>query len=92
MDDREWMYRPMRSGRLNPEYIASVRRFINFAYSIDKNISEGKIRCPCVRCKNKKFQEEDDVCKHLLTRGFLPYYENWTIHGENLLIIQKELL
>ncbi|KAF9678759.1 hypothetical protein SADUNF_Sadunf07G0069000 [Salix dunnii] len=24
MDDREWMYRRMRSGRLNPEYIAGV--------------------------------------------------------------------
>jgi hypothetical protein len=49
---------------------------------MDNNISEGKIRCPCVRCKNQNFQNEDDVCKHLLTRGFLPYYENWIVHGE----------
>jgi len=40
----------------------------------------GKIRCPCVRCKNQKFLKEDDVCKHLLTKGFLPYYENWIVH------------
>jgi hypothetical protein len=68
-------------GRLRPEYITGVRRFINFAFSIDKNISGGKIRCPCVRCKNQKFLKEDDVCKHLLTKGFLPCYENWTVHG-----------
>jgi hypothetical protein len=42
-------------GRLHPEYITGVRRFINFAFSIDKNISGGKIRCPYVRCKNQKF-------------------------------------
>lgn len=82
MDDRSWMYRRLMGGRLNPEYIVGVRRFINFSYSIDKNVSMGKIRCPCVRCKNQKFLKEDDVCKHLLTRGFLPSYENWTVHGE----------
>ena len=82
MDDREWMYRRMRSGRMNPEYITGVRRFINFAYSIERNVSLGKIRCPCVKCKNQKFQKEDDVCNHLLRRGFLPYYKNWTVHGE----------
>ncbi|XP_011012767.1 PREDICTED: uncharacterized protein LOC105116949 [Populus euphratica] len=67
MDDRSWMYRRLMDGRLRLEYITSVRRFINFAFSIDKNISGGKIRC---------------VCKHLLTKGFIPCYENWTVHGE----------
>ena len=76
------MYRRMRSGRMNPEYITGVRRFINFAYSIERNVSLGKIRCPCVKCKNQKFQKEDDVCNHLLRKGFLPYYKNWTVHGE----------
>ncbi|KAJ6855115.1 hypothetical protein NC651_039937 [Populus alba x Populus x berolinensis] len=42
----------------------------------------GGIRCPCVRCKNQKFLKEDHVCKHLLTKGFLPCYENWTVHRE----------
>jgi hypothetical protein len=28
------------------------------------------------------FLKEDDVCKHLLTKGFLPCYENWTVHGK----------
>ena len=70
MDNRLWMYRHLMDCRLRPEYITGVRRFINFAFSIDKNISGGKIRCPCMRCKNQKFLKEDDVCKHLLTKGF----------------------
>jgi hypothetical protein len=39
-------------------------------------VSGGKIRCPCVRCKNQKFLKEDDVCNHLLIKDFLPCYEN----------------
>jgi hypothetical protein len=46
------MYRHFMDDRLRREYIKGVRRFINFAFSIDKNISDGKIRCPCARCKN----------------------------------------
>jgi hypothetical protein len=76
------MYRRRRDGHICPEFIAGVRRFINFAFSIDENVSGGKIRCPCVRCKNQKFLMEEDVYKHLFSRGFLPDYENWTVHGE----------
>jgi len=65
-----------------PEFIVGVRKFINFAFSIDENVSEGKIRCPCFRCKNQKFLMEEDVHKHLFSRGILPDYENWTVHGE----------
>ena len=43
MDDRSWMYHHLMHGYLCPEYIASVRRFINFAFLIDKNISGGKL-------------------------------------------------
>ncbi|KAF9680749.1 hypothetical protein SADUNF_Sadunf06G0153900 [Salix dunnii] len=58
----------LMDGRLNSEYIVGVRRFINFLFSINKNISGEKIRCPCVRSKNQKFLKEDDVCKQLLIR------------------------
>jgi hypothetical protein len=76
------MYRRRRDGHICPEFIAGVRRFINFEFSIDENVSEGKIRYPCVRCKNQKFLMEEDVYKHLFSRGFLSYYENWIVHGE----------
>jgi len=61
MDDQLWMYRRFMDGRLRLEYITGIRRFINFAFSIDKNISGGKIKCPYVRCKNQKFLKEDNV-------------------------------
>jgi len=55
MDDRSCMYRRRRDGHICPKFIAGVRRFINFAISIDENVSGGKIRCSCARCKNQKF-------------------------------------
>jgi hypothetical protein len=39
MDDQSWMYFHLMDGRFHPKYIAGVRRFINFAFSIDKNVS-----------------------------------------------------
>ena len=70
------MYRHLMDGRLHLEYITGVRRFINFAFLIDKNVIGGRIRCHSVRCKNQNFLKEYDVYKHLLTKGFLPCYEN----------------
>ena len=86
MDDRSWMYRRRRDGHICPEFIAGVRRFINFVFSIDENVFGGKIRCSYVKCKNQKFLMEEDVYKHLLSREFLPNYENWTVHGESYVL------
>jgi hypothetical protein len=36
-----------------------------------KNISEGKIRCLCMKCENKKFHHRDVVMIHLLKKGLL---------------------
>jgi len=74
------MYRRRRDGHICPEFIAGIQRFINFTFSIDENVSRGKIRCPCVRCKNQKFLMEEDVYKHLFSSGFLLDYENWVVH------------
>ena len=68
MEDQSWMYRRRRDSHICPEFIAGVRRFINFSFSIDENVSGGKIRCHCVRCKNQKFLIEEDVYKHMFLR------------------------
>ena len=54
MDNRSWMYRdsPQRLWRM--DYCNKVQGFINYALSNPRNISEGGIRCPCKKCKNKK--------------------------------------
>jgi len=70
------MYHCRRDCYICPEFIAGVRRFINFAFSIDENVSGGKIRSPCVRCKNQKFLMEEDVYKHLFSSGIWLDYEN----------------
>jgi hypothetical protein len=79
------MYHHLMDGRLRPEYIIGVRRFINFAFSIDKNIFRGKIRCPCVRCKNHKFLKEDEVCKYLLIKGFFYLVMKIRLYMESLM-------
>ena len=55
MDYRSWMYCCRRDCHIFSEFIAGVRRFINFAFSIDENVSGGKIRCPCLGVKIKSF-------------------------------------
>ena len=37
------------------DYYKGIESFINFIFSNPKNISIGKIRCSCVKCKNKNF-------------------------------------
>jgi hypothetical protein len=52
------------------------------ALSNPRNISGDGIRCPCKRCKNKKFLNTDVVTMHLLQKGFLKRYLCWFAHGE----------
>jgi len=82
MDDRSWMYRDSPQGLRRMDYCNGVRGFINFATSIPRNFTDGGIRCPCRKCKNKKFLHQDVVTLHLLTKGFMEDYLCWYAHGE----------
>uniref|UniRef100_A0A803Q230 Transposase-associated domain-containing protein n=1 Tax=Cannabis sativa TaxID=3483 RepID=A0A803Q230_CANSA len=44
--------------------------------------SDGKIRCPCVKCVNNKRHTPVDVRGHILRWGFQTSYEQWVFHGE----------
>ena len=46
-------------------YCDRVEDFINYALSNPKIISDSEIRCPCVKCKNKKSYYKDVVTMHL---------------------------
>ena len=48
------------------KYCNGVQGFINYTISNPRNISGGGIRCPCIRCKNKKFLDSDVVTMYLL--------------------------
>jgi hypothetical protein len=43
MDDRSLMYRCRKDDHICSEFIAGVRRFINFVFLINENVFEGKI-------------------------------------------------
>jgi hypothetical protein len=82
MDDRSWIYRDSPQGLRMMDYCNEVQGFINFAISILRTFSEGGIRCPSRRCKNKKFLHPDVVTMHLLHKGFMENYLCWYAHGE----------
>jgi len=82
MDDRSWMYRDSPQGLRRMDYCNGVQGFINFAISIPMNFTDGGIRCPCRKCKNKKFLHQDVVTMHLLSKGFMEDYLCWYAHRE----------
>ena len=64
------------------DYCNGVQGFINFAISIPRNFSRGNIRCPCRKCKNKKYLHPDIVTMHLLHKGFIEDYLCWYAQKE----------
>jgi len=82
MEDFSWMYRDSPQGSWRMDYCNGVQIFINFATSILRNFTDGGIRCPCRKCKNKKFLHQDVVTIHLLTKRFMEDYLCWYAHGE----------
>jgi hypothetical protein len=49
-------------------YCNGVEGFINYTLFNPINFSGDGIRCPCKRCKNKKFMDLDVVMMHLLQK------------------------
>ena len=81
---RSWMYNRLLSGQkgYTDEFLNGVEEFVSFACQ-QANSSNGKIRCPCSKCKNLKYLNPDEVRVHLYKKGFIPNYWYWTCHGEN---------
>jgi hypothetical protein len=64
------------------DYCNRVQGFINFATSIPRNFTRGSTKCPCRKCKNKKYLHPDVVMMHLLHKGFIKDYLCWYAHEE----------
>jgi len=71
MDNRLWMYLDSPQGLYREDYSRGVEGFIDFSLSNSKNISEGKVKCLCMKYKNKKFLQLDVVMTDLLRKGFV---------------------
>ncbi|XP_019228470.1 PREDICTED: uncharacterized protein LOC109209617 [Nicotiana attenuata] len=83
---RRWMYNrtyPNRSG-LREEFIEGVAEFMAKTKTLHEFLSEGVIRCPCMKCKCGKLLQPDVVKVHLYKKGFMENYYVWTIHGEDV--------
>ena len=61
-------------------YCTWIEGFINYTLSKLININGGGIRCPCKRCKNKKFFDPDIVMMNLLQKEFVEKYLYWFAH------------
>ncbi|KAJ8769652.1 hypothetical protein K2173_005255 [Erythroxylum novogranatense] len=80
------MYRRLTpAGFINPEFVHGVDSFIHYACSQHAYMDGQKIRCPCSKCRHKCFLTIDEVKLHLLRKGFVPNYFEWTRHGEPLI-------
>ncbi|XP_074560392.1 uncharacterized protein LOC141816527, partial [Curcuma longa] len=83
--NRNWMWHQKDDqGYLHHEFIEGVKGFLKFAYEHPTCVSDNKIRCPCSKCRNRKFFKENDVRYHLVKNGFTRGYEQWYAHGEPL--------
>ena len=84
--DRSWMYRRIVDHVVSQEFRVGVENFVQFALGnpnaeVDR---QGGIRCPCMICKNLKWNSPWEVQRHLYIKGFVEGYMNWTCHGEEL--------
>ncbi|CAM8978362.1 unnamed protein product [Rhodiola kirilowii] len=68
----------------NDVFIAGVNQFIQTAESNGVIDNNNKIRCPCMRCKNRRFIHKRMMEEHLYKYGFTPDSFHWTLHGEDL--------
>jgi hypothetical protein len=71
MGDHSWIYRDSFEGFYRQDYLKRIEVLINFILSNPKNISRGKIICPCAKCKNKKFHHKNVLTMHILKKGFI---------------------
>ena len=61
------------------EYWDGLQAFLRMA--ADYKDSDGRIRCPCVRCNNSRFESLAVVEAHVFDRGFHQAYDKWIFHG-----------
>ncbi|GLT98389.1 hypothetical protein SLE2022_158960 [Rubroshorea leprosula] len=81
MDDRSWIDRRVdNSGFVTDEFKEGVQFFVRFAFSRPNAKSE--IKCPCSKCKCRKWGNPEVVSVHLCKHGFMNNYYTWYVHGE----------
>ncbi|GLT87375.1 hypothetical protein SLE2022_054610 [Rubroshorea leprosula] len=81
MDDRSWIDRRVDdSGFVTDEFKEVVQFFVRFAFSRLK--AKSKTKCPCLKCKCRKWGNPEVVSVHLCKHGFMNNYYTWYVRGE----------
>ncbi|XP_020209008.1 uncharacterized protein LOC109793945 [Cajanus cajan] len=57
-----------------------LNKFLDFAFA-NKSV-DGKIICPCLKCKFNKWQTREATYEHLILKPFPKGYTFWLLHGE----------
>jgi len=83
-ENQRWIdHRLDHNRHVRPEFKEGVIGLINFATSHQESFERcQKLRCPCVKCRCKRYCYVDDVMVHLCEQGFMENYYYWTNHGE----------
>ena len=81
-NNRDWMYKRLDGDYLSEEFVRQVDEFIKFASDEEHFKKYKKLKCPCNKCWNVPYLDEDMVKLHLYKNGFRPNYYQWTYHGE----------
>jgi hypothetical protein len=77
MNDPSWMYRDSPEALHMMNYCNGIEGFINYTLSNPRIFSGGGIRCPCKKCKNKKFLNPNVIIMHLIHKRFMKKYLCW---------------
>src|ERR1041384_3295046 len=81
-EDRRWMYEGWRKNAPSHEWVIKTEDFVNRAFAL---LETGSIvRCPYSKCRNCQGQIKRVLSQHLCKYGFMPNYEVWVYHGEEL--------
>ena len=83
--DREWKH----LSRTDKRYMHGVNQFITDAKA--HVVNGNHVFYPYKDCKNhRNFCQIESIQSHLITRGFMPNYTIWTMHGEvGVNVLQK---
>ena len=81
------MDRRVVGGAISIKYKVGVKNFCDFAFENIALLVDGRARCPCNRCVNRKIHYRDTIIAHLYTSEFMQNYKHWYAHGETWEIV-----
>lgn len=55
------MYSGWTHSKSTDEWYNKTKDFIDFAFSMPSVVQDGKIKCPCAKCRNYERKNRDDV-------------------------------